>query len=178
MEISKVYITSKKPLIKTDIHYLTSSNLCYPVSVKQLGEWNWLAEVGFENHDNLLNLLNTTKVLKKEVVVKRIFKSIVPLREIYKKEPCRSFLLQVAMGISGLIKKPVNIKITNNRADDWQKELTKIWQKELDNPDIFKKSGIKNIIDISPDGELEFRIIKGENYLITYFNENIDKWVK
>ena len=51
-----------------------------------------------------------------------------------------------------------------------------MWQEELDNPTIFKKVGINPVIDISPNGELEFCVVGGKGYIVTFFNENIDKY--
>lgn len=174
-EITKLYITSKKNLTEKEICFFVSKNNLFPISIRKITNWNWIAEVEYEKHKELLSALKTSKLRDKEVSVKRVFKSI-KLYKQFKEEPSNNFILQVIMGISGLIKKPINIKITNNRADDWQKLMTKMWQEELERPNIFKKAGIKPVIDIAPNGELEFCIVKSGNYVITYFNKLIDEY--
>lgn len=174
--ITKIYITSRNKLTERDICYVVMSNKGYILSINKLTPWNYIAEFEYNNHEELLSILKTKEVRGKEISVKRVFKSL-KLSPFFKKTPSRGFILQVIMGITGLIKKKVNIRITNNRADDWQRLMTKMWQEELDHPNIFKKAGIKSIIDIAPNGELEFCIVRGKDYVITFFNEIIDKYI-
>jgi len=179
-KITKLYITSREKLTEHEICFVVSKHNLFPMSIKELTDWNWIIEVRYDNNEDLLSVLKLNKFEGRDkgkiISVKRVFKW-VKLSSIFQKEPAKSFLIRVAMGISGLIKKPVKIRITNNRANTWQRELTKIWQKELDKPDLFKKAGIENVIDISPDGELEFCIVKGKNYVVTFFNESIDEYI-
>lgn len=174
-QITKIYITSSKNLTEKDIYYLVMSNKGYPVSEIKITPWNWLVEIEYTNNEDLVSILNTNEVRSKKIIVKRVFKS-AKLRGAFKEKPSDSFMLQLIMGISGLIKKPINIRITNNRADDWQKAITRKWQEELENPNMFKKAGIKPVIDIAPDGELEFCVVRSGDYVITYFNRLIDEY--
>ena len=176
-KITKVYVKSSKRLTKNEACFLVSKNNCFPISIKKLSAWNWIVEIEYEQHKELLNLLKTKNVRNKELSVKRIFKS-AKLSTLYKKEPSTGFLMQIAMGISGLIDKPVVIRIVNNRADEWQRQLTKLWQTEIDNPSKFKDAGIKNVIDISPKGKLKFCIVKTKEYVVTFFDEIIDEYTK
>ncbi len=175
--ITKIYVSSVVgvKLLEKDIHYLVMSNQCFPLSVKKLTTWNWIVELEYDKYEDLINILKTKLIRKKGVNVKRIFKSMKLNSSI--KAVYDGFIDQIIMGISGLIKKPVNIRITNNRAGDWQKEMTKRWQEEIDNPDKFKKAGIKCVVDIHPKGELRFCIVKGDNYLVTFFDEIIDEYI-
>jgi len=175
--ITKLYITSRNKLTDKGICYLISSNLCYPKFMKQIDVWNWVVGVDYENYKNLLSLLKTTEIRNKQISIKRIFKSMY-LSKQFMEEPSKGFLLRVAMGVSGLIRKPLNIRVTNNRANDWQKELLRIWQGEIDNPSKFKQAGIKNVIDILPKGEVEFCIVKVGGHIITFFNKPIDEYIK
>ena len=176
--ITKLYIFSNKhKLLEKDIIYLVSLNRCYPLSVRKINTDNWIAEIEYQTYTNLLSLLETTEVRNKQISIKRIFKSM-RLSKQFMKEPSKGFLLRVAMGISGLIKNPLNIRVTNNKANDWQKELLRIWQNEIDNPSKFKQAGINNVIDILPKGEVEFCIVKVGGYIVTFFNKSIDEYIK
>lgn len=173
--ITKVYISSIEKLDLKQVHYLIMSHKCYPISVRQLTSFNWLAEIEYTDYPDLLDLLSSKEARGKSISVKRVFKS-TRVRKA-QKDPSNNFLFNIAAGISGLIKKPVKIRITNNRANDWQKRLIEIWQKELDNPEVFKKLKIEPKIDISQNGELEFCIIKSQGYIITFFNQIIDEFI-
>lgn len=156
---TKIYITSNHVLTMDEVKYLIMSNKGFVFSVVRITDWNWLAEFEYDKTSDLLKILKTKIVRGKPIAVKRVFKSM-RLSPVFKKEVCKSFLMQVAMGISGLIKKKVDVRITNNRANDWQRELTVIWQKELDHPNIFKKAKLIPKIDIAPKGKLEFVIVR------------------
>jgi hypothetical protein len=174
-EITKIYVTSTSDLTERDVCYVVMSNKAYIHSIKKLARWNFLVEIEYLDEATLKEILSTSEVRGKKILVRRVFKSLKKSK-FTEKTPSGNFILQTIMGISGLIKKPVKIKVTNNRANDWQKELLKRWQEELDHPNIFKKAGIKPVIDISPNGELEFCIVGGKGYIVTFFNKNIDEY--
>lgn len=178
-KITKVYLHSAKYLAEKDALYVLMSNKCYPTSLKRITRYNFIAQISYSNVDNLHFLLNVkTTYHNTSMSVKRIFKSM----KLYKDcpEPKESFLKQVILGISGLIKKPAIIKVIDSRADKWAVRLTQKWQKEyLDKPEVFEKIGIKNYVDIAKDGKLRFAIIKTGDYVITYFVEQpIDKYLE
>ena len=66
--ITKIYVTSKNKLTEHELCYLTSINSCFPLSIKNLGRWNWLVEIEYKNHKNLLSLLKTTKLRDKDII--------------------------------------------------------------------------------------------------------------
>jgi len=178
--ITKIYVTSQQRLTEMDIGYIVMSNKCYLRSVKRLGTkitnpWGWIAVIEYPNLECLTNVIKTTKVENKTVSVKRIYKSILSTSDIVK-EPRDPFLSQIVMSIGALFKTPVNIRITNNRAEKWQHRLTKLWEEKIVSK-AFLDEGIDNVVDIAPDGELDFCIVKGKDYIITYFKEPIDNYI-
>lgn len=175
-EITKLYITSRADLTEQRINYLIMSNKCYPRRIVKINRWNAIVTVEYTEDASLQEIIKTKEIRGLHIAVKRIFKSIKIPKKLKGKHP-KSFTYEVIMGISGLIKKKVNIRVINNRASEYQKYFLTEWQKELDNPNLFKKAGIKPSIDISPDGELLFRIVKSGEYIITSFEENIDKYL-
>jgi hypothetical protein len=178
-EYTKLYVYSlgaPYSLTEKEILYLIMSNHCFPTRVLKLSKFNYIINVEYDNHTDLLKLMNIKKTyFDKTIAIKRVFKSIRIKKDI--NVPRKSFLMQVIMGVSGLIKKPVIIKVDDNRAETWRRELLTMWQKELDNPDKFKKAGINPVIDIAPDGKIKFHITKTGNYIVTFFEQNVDDLV-
>ena len=179
-QITKIYLYSNPSshyISETDAMYSLMSNNCYPINLKRITNFNFIALISYENIEDLHSLLKTTSTYHNvPISIKRVFKSM----KLYKDCPVpkESFLKQIILGISGLIKKPVEVKVTDTRASKWAIRLTQKWQKEyLDKPEVFEKIGIKNVVDITKDGKLRFMIIKTGNYIITYFVGLIDEYV-
>jgi len=173
--ITKLYISSKHHLTERKIYFLIMSHKCYPIAIKELTRWNWLVQIRYPDKKTLDKLLKCTFSYDSDVNVKRVFKSMT--FRVPKTEPQISFLTKVAMNVSAIITKPVDIKIDNNRCNDWQKKLISIWQNELDKPDLFAKNNIKPVCDISQKGKLTLFITKGDNYVVTYFVGKLDKYI-
>ena len=99
-DITKIYVTSNKNVTLNEVNYLVMSNKAFPISTIKITDWNWLIDFEYNKHADLLKILKTKRLRGKPISVKRVFKSM-KLTPKFQKEVCKSFLMQVAMGIMG-----------------------------------------------------------------------------
>lgn len=176
--ITKIYVACPgSVLYEKEVNYLIMSNKCWPENLTKLSRNSYISEIHYDEEADLARVMNTDKTFyNKDIVVRRVFKSMKMIKSM-KGEPKKSFLMQVAMGVSGLIKKPVVIKVTDSGASEWAVALTQLWAKELDKPEVFAKAGIKPVIDISPEGTVNLHITKSGDHIIVFFKQDISDLV-
>jgi hypothetical protein len=172
---AKLYITSHHGISQKEIYYLAGSNFCLITNILPLSNRNFIVDVEFKDYKNLLNLIRCKESYHGHGLnIKRVFKSM-KLRKRWLNEVKQSFLIEVISGIEGLIKHQVDVKVTGDGA--WSKALTQRWQKALDNQEKFREQGINPLVDITKTGELRFHIVRSFDYIITFFEQNIDELV-
>lgn len=176
MNFTRLYLTMDTRMKgeRAAMYHLMSNKL-YVVSYNLIGEQNWIFDVEYDKLEDLKRTLGDHKIRGTNISVRRIFKSI-NFKRCFEDKPCYSFLDNIICLISASVKEKVNIRVVNNNANDWQGELLRRWQKEIENPNKFKQLKINNKVDIRPDGDLVFHINRVKDHIVTYFDSDISEF--
>jgi len=174
---TKFYVcVDKQNISEKMIYYFFFTRNIWVNSIIKVGEYNYIVNVDYDKSEDIENLIGKFKVRAANFQINRIFKSMKIVKS-HNENPTLSFLSSIICLASAKIKN-TNIRIVTRtkEGEKWKDALIKIWQSEIENPDRFKRLGIKPQMDISPDGELFFHINKVGNYIVTYFDKNLNNY--
>ena len=174
---TKFYVTvDKQNISEKSIYYFFFTHNIWVNSLIKIGEYNYIICVDYDDQYDINKLVGNFKIRANNFQVRRIFKSTKIIKS-HDENPTLSFLSSIICLASAKIKN-INIRIVTGtkEGEKWKDALIKMWQSEIENPDRFKRLGIKPQMDISPDGELFFHINKVGDYIVTYFDQNLNKY--
>jgi len=174
---TKFYVCVNRQKISDKmIYYFFFSKGFWVNSLIKIGEYNYIVSIDYDNEKDIESLNGDFNIRAIKFHVRRIFKSLKIIKA-HNGEPTLSFLASIAILASSRIKG-VDVKIVSQTKEGikWKNALLKLWQEEIDHPKRFKDLGIKLEMDISPDGKLVLHINKVGNYIITYFDADLNKY--